>query len=176
MSRRAGLWAAGITSIALLVVLAVLDSTMRDAGGPGIVGFEFAGSEERAAEILGDWGDEGQDAARASLWLDYPYLIAYGIFLTLAVAAVRDRVRACGLRRLTAIGAIAIFLPAAGACFDAIEDVGLLIALDGEGGDTAPALAAVCATLKFVLITASIFYLAAGLVASRRCERSASAS
>ena len=57
---------------------------MRDSGGPGIVGFELAGSEERAAEILGEWGEEGEDAARASLWIDYAYILSYGAFLTLA--------------------------------------------------------------------------------------------
>jgi hypothetical protein len=176
VSRRAGLWASGIASAALLAVLVALDSIMRDSGGPGIVGFEFAGSEDAAAEILADWGDRGQDAARASLYLDFPYLLAYGLFLTLAVAVVRDRVRACGLRRLSAIGTVAIVLPAAGASFDAIEDVGLLIALEGDGGDTAPLLAAVCASLKFALIAGAVAYLVAGWIASRRCERSASAS
>ena len=33
-----------------------------------------------------DWGDEGQDAARLSLWLDFLYLIAYALILTLANA------------------------------------------------------------------------------------------
>jgi hypothetical protein len=176
MSRRTGLWVSGIASAVLLAVLAVLDSIMRDAGGPGIVGFELAGSEEEAAEILADWGEGGQDAARASLYLDFPYLIAYGAFLTLAVAAVSDRARACGLRKLTAIAAVAIVLPASGASFDAIEDIALLVALEGEGGDTAPLLAAVCATLKFVLITAALVYVVVGLIAARRCERSASVS
>lgn len=176
MTRRAGLWLAGVASLALLAALVALDQTMRDAGGPGIVGFEFAGSEEEAAEIVADWGERGSDAARASLYLDFPYLIAYGALLTLAVAAVRDRVSACGLGRLTAIGSAAVVLPAAGASFDAIEDVGLLIALEGDGGDTAPLLAAVCATLKFALIGAALLYIAVGWYASRRCERSASAS
>jgi hypothetical protein len=176
MSRRAGLWVAGITSLALLVVLAVLDTTMRDAGGPGIVGFEFAGSEEEAAEIVADWGDRGQDAARASLWLDYLYLISYGAFLTLLVGAVRDRAVRCGLDRIAALGGFAIVLPAAAASFDAIEDVGLRLALDDKGGDTAPGLAAVCATLKFALLAVAAVYLIVGYVSARRCERSAPAS
>jgi len=176
MTRRQALWASGLASLALFAVLAVLDQTMRDAGGPGIVGFELAASEEDAAEIVNAWGDRGEDAARASLYLDFPYLIAYGAFLTLAVAAVRDRVAGCGLRRLAAVGLAAIVLPAAGAGFDAIEDVGLLIALDGKGGDAAPLLAAICAILKFALIAASIVYLVVGWIAARRCEFSPNAS
>ncbi len=164
MTRRGALWALGILLVAIAVVLVALDGRMQDAGGPGIVGFEFAGSEERAAEILGEWGDDGQDAARLSLWIDYPYLLVYGAFLTLAVAAIRDLAVRRGWRRLAAAGAVLVFFPAAGAAFDALEDVGLLVALDGNGGDAAPLLAAICATAKFALLAAAIVYIAAGLV------------
>jgi hypothetical protein len=63
-------------------------------------------------------------------------------------------------------------MAAAAACFDAIEDVGLLLALDGHGGDLAPGLAAVCATIKFALLALVIAYLLAG-VALRLRERRA---
>ena len=151
MSRRRGLLLAGIATLILFVILTALDLRMRDAGGPGIVGFEFAGSEERATEIRVDWGDQGTDAARLSLWLDYLYLLAYGALGTLAVGAVRELAERRGLRRIAAAGAAVIFFPAAAAAFDALEDVGLLLALDGHGGDTAPLLAAIFATFKFVL-------------------------
>jgi hypothetical protein len=164
MTRRNTLWVLGVLMVALFVVLASLDVRMRDAGGPGIVGFEFAGSEERAAEIVSDWGKDGQDAARLSLWIDYPYLIVYGAFLTLAVAAIRDLSVQRGWRRLAIAGAIVVFLPAAGAGFDALEDVSLLIALDGNGGDTAPLLAAIFASAKFLLTGAAVLYVVAGLV------------
>jgi len=154
--------------VVIFVVLAILDFRMRDAGGPGIVGFEFAGSEERASEILADWGGKGQDAARASLWLDFLYIVAYSAFLTLAVGAVRDRAARSGLARIAAAGGAVIFMPALGGAFDAIEDVGLLIALDGHGGDAAPLLATICASLKFALIATSIVYIIAGMIAARR--------
>jgi hypothetical protein len=168
MNRRMALWALGALMVALFIVLAVLDGRMRDAGGPGIVGFELAGSEHRAAEILTDWGDDGQDAARLSLWIDYPYLLVYGAFLTLAVAATRDLATRLDWRRLAAIGGIVILFPAAGAAFDALEDVGLLVALDGNGGNTAPLLATIFATAKFLLIAAAIVYVVAGLVQRAR--------
>ena len=46
---------------------------------------------------MAEWGDKGQDAARESLWIDFGFLTAYGTFLTLALAAVRDRARERGL-------------------------------------------------------------------------------
>ena len=152
-------------------MLTILDLRMRDAGGPGIVGFELAGSDGRAAEILDDWGEEGRDAARASLWLDFPFLLAYGAFLTLAVAALRDRARRRALGRLAAAGVVVVALPATAAAFDAIENVGLLVSLEGEGGDRAPLLATICASLKFGLLAITAAYLLAVPIAARRAGR-----
>lgn len=171
MTRRRALIVLAIATVAIGVVLAVLDGRMRDSGGPGIVGFEFAGSEESAAEILGDWGEEGQDAARASLWIDYPYLLSYGAFLTLAAIATRELAVRRRWRWMAAAGVAAIPAAAAAACFDAIEDVGLLLALDRHGGDLAPLLAAVCAGLKFALLALVIAYLFAGLLLRLRDRR-----
>lgn len=164
MTRKRALIASGAATLVIGVVLAVLDGRMMDAGGPGIVGFEFAGTEHRAAEILADWGSKGQDAARGSLWIDYAYIVAYGTFLVLAAAATRDLATERGWQRMAAFGVAAVPFAAAGAAFDAIEDVGLLLALDSHGGDAAPRLAMICASLKFLLIALVIVYLIAGLV------------
>jgi hypothetical protein len=171
ISRRRALVFLAITTVAIGIVLAVLDGRMRDSGGPGIVGFEFAGSEERAAEILADWGEEGQDAARASLWLDYVYILSYGAFLILAAIATRELAVRRGWRRMAAAGLAAVPIAAAAAAFDAIEDVGLLLTLDGHGGDLAPLLAAVCAGLKFALLALAFAYLLAGLLLRLRNRR-----
>jgi hypothetical protein len=173
LNRRRALILLAIAAVAIGIVLAVLDGRMRDAGGPGIVGFEFAGSEERAAEILADWGEEGEEAARASLWVDYPYILAYAGFLTLAAIATRDLAASRGWRRMAAAGVAAIPMAAAAGAFDAIEDVGLLLALDGQGGDVAPLMATVCASLKFVLLALVIAYLLAGLLLRARERRRA---
>jgi hypothetical protein len=172
VSRRRALILLAIVTVGIGIVLVILDGRMRDSGGPGIVGFEFAGSEERAAEIRADWGEDGRNAARASLWIDFAYLLAYGAFLVLASLATRDLAERNGWRRMAAFGIAVPTMAAAAACFDAIEDVGLLLALDGHGGDLAPGLAAVCATIKFALLALVIAYLLAG-VALRLRERRA---
>jgi hypothetical protein len=163
MTRKRALIASAIASLAIGAVLVVLDSRMMDAGGPGIIGFELAGSEDRATEILADWGDEGIDAAKASLWIDYAYIVAYGTFLVLAAWATRDLSRARGWARMAAVGTAVMPLAAAAAAFDAIEDVGLLLAVNGHGGAVAPRLAQICASLKFALLAMTIAYLLAGL-------------
>ncbi len=90
MRSRRALALAGLTSVALLVVLSVLDRRLQQTGGPGIVPFEVAGDLTRAQGILADSGSAGRDTARLSLWLDFAFLVAYGGFLTLAATAARD--------------------------------------------------------------------------------------
>ena len=161
MTRRQGLIAAGIATVVLLLAMSPADQRMQDTGGPGMVPFELAGGQDRADEILAEWGEDGQDAARESLWIDFGFLLAYGTFLTLALAAVRDLARD-GVaparrdrrgRRL--FGALA-------AAFDALENICLLLTLDGAGA-AFPLLATIFAACKFILLVAAIAYLLAGL-------------
>jgi hypothetical protein len=171
VTRKRALIASAVASVAIGAVLVVLDTRMMDAGGPGIVGFEVAGSEDRAAEIRADWGDEGTDAAKASLWIDFAYIVAYGTFLVLASSATRDLAERRGWERVAAAGPAAIAFATTAAAFDAIEDVGLLLAVNGHGGDLAPRLAQVCASLKFLLLAATIAYLLTGLALRGRSRR-----
>lgn len=160
MTRRRALWLTGIAAGVLFWVLAVIDLRMWDAGGPGIVGFEIAGSEPNARDILAEWGDKGHDAAQLSLWLDFPFLILYAIFWSLAAAACREIARDQGWARLARLGGAAIPLAPIAAVSDALEDVNLLIALGGDGGGTAPALAAIFAVIKFVTLGLAELYVA----------------
>lgn len=144
---------------------------MQDTGGPGMVPFELTGGADRADEILAEWGEEGQDAARESLWIDFGFLLAYGAFLTLALAATRDLARERNWKRLTAVGALIVSFGALAAAFDALENICLLLTLD-DAGAAFPLLATIFATCKFVLLAVAIVYLLAGL-AMRLRERGA---
>jgi len=135
---------------------------MKDSGGPGVIVFELAGSQDRADEILSEWGEDGQDAARESLWIDFGFLLAYGAFLTLAIAAVRDLARERGWRRLVAVGGVVASFGALSAAFDALENVCLLLTLDGAGA-ALPLLATIFAACKFFFLATAIAYLLTGL-------------
>lgn len=136
-----------------------------EANGPGIVPFELSGGQDRADEILAEWGEDGRDAAREQLWIDYGFMLAYGSLLGLAAAAVRDLSRRRGLQRLARVGRIAIWLGPLAACFDALENACLLLTLGGAGA-AFPLLATIFAACKFLLLAAAIAYLVAGLAAS----------
>lgn len=151
----------------LLLAMSPADERMKDTGGPGIVPFEVTGGQHRADEILAEWGEDGQDAARESLWIDFGFLLAYGTFLTLALTATRDLARQRDWRRLAAIGGVVVSFGALGAAFDALENICLLLTID-EAGAAFPLLATIFATCKFVLLAAAIAYLLAGLAMRTR--------
>jgi hypothetical protein len=162
VTRRNGLIVSALASLALLLAMSPADERMQDTGGPGIVPFELTGGQDRADEILAEWGEEGQDAARESLWIDFGFLLAYGTFLTLALAAVRDLAAERGWLRLAAIGRVVVWFGALGAAFDALENACLLLTL-GEAGAAFPLLATIFAACKFIFLVAAIVYLLTGL-------------
>lgn len=162
MTRKRGLIASGIATVILLLAMAPADERMQDTGGPGILPFELTGGQDRADEILAEWGDEGQDAARESLWIDFGFLLAYGTFLTLALAATRDLARERNWMRMAASGRFIVYFGALGAAFDALENTCLLLTVDGAGA-AFPLLATVFASCKFALLAVVIVYLLAGL-------------
>jgi len=165
MTRRRALWTLGIASLVLFAGLLFLDRLMQDAGDAGIVDFELAWTADRAGEIRAAWGEKGQDAAELSLWLDFPYLLTYGLFLWLGARAMRDAALRRGWRGLARPGgAIAVLALVAAGC-DVVEDVLLLVVLRGDDGEAAPALAAGFASVKFLCLGIAALYLLGGLVA-----------
>jgi hypothetical protein len=175
MTRRRALWILGIAMLALLAVELVFEGRMQDAGGYGIVDFEVAFTSGKAQEIMRAWGTYGHDAAVASLWFDFLYLTAYGLFLWLAIRAVADGLRNRGRVRLAAPAAAISLLPLIGAASDVVEDVFLLLVLGGHVPSAGPPLAGSFATLKFVCLAVAIVYLVVGLIAMVLARRSASA-
>jgi len=163
VSLRWGLIGSGIATILLLLAMSPADERMQDTGGPGIVPFELSGGQDRADEILAEWGEDGQDAARESLWIDFGFLLAYGTFLTLALAWSRDTIARRDFPRLSRAGPVAVWLGAGAAACDAVENTFLLLTLDGAGA-AAPVIATVFAAVKFALLAAAIVYIVAGLV------------
>lgn len=175
MTHRRWLWTLGIATLALGAVELLYDGRMQDAGGHGIVAFEVAFTSGKAQEILVAWGAKGHDAAVASLWFDFLYLTAYGLFLWLAIRAVGDGLRVRGRERLATPAAAISLLPLVAAAADAVEDAFLLLQLGGRAATIGPPLAGAFATLKFACLAVAIVYLLAGLIAMGLTRRGAPA-
>lgn len=161
MTRGRALVLLAVAVVALLAAMKPAEDRMTEKGH-GIVAFELAGSADRSQEIQADWGEDGRDAARQQLWIDYGFMLAYGAFLVLAAAAIRDLARSRGWRRLVAVGALAVPAGGIAAGCDAVENACLLLTLGGAGG-WAPVTATVFAVAKFALLLVSIAYILSGL-------------
>ncbi len=169
--RRRALWLTGLASVALLLVLAMLDRRLQQTGGPGIIPFEVAGDLPRARGILADWGAAGRDTARLSLGLDFAFLGAYGAFLALAATALRDMALRRGWRLLASSRGLVVALPVGAAALDAVENIFLLMTVGEHGGETAPRLAAIFAIGKFALLGGTLAYMLAVLVRAATSAR-----
>ena len=161
MTRARALILLAVAVLALLAAMKPAEDRMTE-NGHGIVAFELAGSADRSQEIQDEWGEDGRDAARQQLWIDYGFMLAYGAFLVLAAAAIRDLARERGWRRLLALGAVAVPAGGIAAGCDAIENACLLLTLGGADA-WAPVTATVFAVAKFALLLVAIAYILAGL-------------
>lgn len=150
-------WAAGAW-LGYGAVMMELERRMRKTGGPGIVPFELAGNAERAGQILDTWGSEGRRWARLSLWLDFGYMLTYGVFGLLLVERVRVRRGDPIALRLLPIGSVA---------GDAIEGVALLRVLGGVDVDANARRARTAALGKFALLAVGLAYAVIGGVRPR---------
>ncbi len=117
--------------------------------GSGILAVEFAGGPDRWADIVATNGPLGMSAVRESLRWDVAYIVLYAVVLTIL------------LRRLArtdpSLPHLAPWLPALAAVFDLVEDGCLWASLERPSA-LLLATAAVCATVKFVLLGAGLGY------------------
>ena len=140
---------------------------MQATGGPGIIPFELAGPD-RSKEILSKWGAEGQRAARASLLLDFPYLIAYTALGVQLIGRAREAFGERDASTLEAVGPlVAAVQVAAGAC-DAVENAALL-GVVARGGDARLAsVARSAARMKFAGLLVGVLYGGTALLGRTR--------
>ncbi len=122
-----------------------------------IVAFELALTPQKAATMMGVWGEAGRQTARESLFIDFGYMPAYSfLFAGLTLMAAR-----AVTARLQALGFALTFVPFVSAASDAIENFALLAALQTPGSPSAIALtlAGVAATVKFSLLLLCLLYM-----------------
>lgn len=175
MTRKRALVVFGAATLGFTVALYLLDPQTQGIGA-SISEFEFAGSRARSAQIMAEWGSKGRHLAHLGLLLDYGYMLSYGLFFAIAGFAVRDAARDRGWRRMAKAGIVVPYFALVAACFDASENVALLLMLGGHGGSFAPPFATICSSVKWTLIGIAILYALCGLILLLRARLSGSAA
>ena len=162
-SPRRGLIVLGLFLFSLGVGALALPA-LDDMGDVGIIEFELARTSEQASEYYGELGESGRDAARESLYLDYPYLVLYGLFYAAAALVVGARAAERGMPRLASWGRPAAVAGLVAAACDAVENVALLRVLDGHTDQPWPGIAFTFASAKFALSAAVVLYAVVGFL------------
>lgn len=139
-----------ITSFLLLP----LDSQLKSIGY-GIVEYELAFTVDNASKMLQAWGTDGQRVMRDSLFLDYPFLLSYGLaFSGLTLLIWR---RQTGM--LSKLGLILVPTALIAAGCDSAENMILLTTLGQDAiSAISPPAAGICASIKFLLLIIVIIY------------------
>jgi hypothetical protein len=164
---RRALWLLAIGTIAFGLAALPSLNTMSDHG-TGVIDLELMATTKEAERVLSEYGPDGRSAARTSLWLDYPYLVCYSLFLALAGGTIAGRAERLGRGTWRAVGITVAWGGLLAGLLDAIENAALLWVLDGHPEQPFPAIAYVCALPKFALAAAAVLYLLIGLLVLRR--------
>lgn len=160
----------GIGMVALGLALDRIGRPLRTEAAPGaIVSFELARTPEAAAQMVASWEavPGALAAARTTLWLDYLFLLAYPVWLSLVCSSVARH----SPERTAAFGGVSAWTVLAAAPLDAVENAALLRVLS-DPSTPWPQLAWWCAVAKFALVILALGYIAlAGPRALRRRMR-----
>lgn len=163
-------WPALILALVILAVFSVIDAPLRTPAATkgiasGIAAYELAGSTLAAQAMIDSWDARARLYAAFGLGLDYLYMPSYALAIALGCMRARRRL-AARWPWLAGIGLALAWGQGAAALLDATENFALFkMLLAGVASALWPALAAVCATIKFVLVLAGLLYALAGAVA-----------
>ena len=138
----------------------------------GIVSFELARTSERAAEIVDAWRSAGRiDEARLQLWIDYGYMLAYGLLLAIGCLWARDRFVSHGRTRAARLAHLGVWGVCVAVACDAVENA-LLFAVIRDPASHAIGWATAAAGAKFTLVIAAMGVITWATCATRRSRSS----
>lgn len=149
-------------SLVLMVQLRLLDGALTSPDTPwGIVGFELAFTEARAAEMLSVWSSMGvRESALVSLGVDVAFLLVYPFMLRGLVQLLR-RIDGTDFQRIGARLHTAVLgcIP-----LDALENAALWRELVAGASPSLALVAGVAASIKFLLVLVTAAWCVGALV------------
>ena len=135
-----------------------------DVRGVSILDLELMRTSAEALEQVARLGPDGVDAAKTSIYLDFPLLVVYALALSAACAVLAARSADRGASTLASLGQRLVWAAPVAAVLDAIENVALLQVLGGSIDQPWPGIAFGFASGKFVLLAVVVVYLLVAMV------------
>jgi hypothetical protein len=142
--------------------------SMGQMGGVSVIDLQLARTSANALEKIALLGSSGVDAAQMAHYIDFAYLVTYALALSAACVVLAARAADRGKTGLAAIGPRIAWLAVIAAALDAVEDVALLLVLDGRTEQPWPAIAFGCSVVKFAMLAVVIVYLLSGIALTLR--------
>jgi hypothetical protein len=126
---------------------------------PPPLDLQFAWREARASRILEKWSDADKRAVRLNLSLDFVFIVIYVTGIALACALGADALATAGWPGGGGgMGGIFVRAIIIAGLLDAVENVAQLLMLAGHKTQPWPALASLCASIKFFLVAVAFLY------------------
>ncbi len=152
-------------AIVLLIAIVLLFSAMRYFDTPlknqvskaGIVSFELAKDLQESKEILNSWDTISKISAGMSMGLDFLFLIAYAVFISLLIHMLNESLWKHS--KLYKIGVMIIWGVFLAAFCDVVENIALIQLLLGDLQQKWSSIAYYFAVLKFGLLAIGIFFI-----------------
>jgi hypothetical protein len=142
-----------LLAILNIIVIAVMQSFSSSLEPYSIIGFEFAGSAEKAQMMVNAWQEKGVlGQVYFVTGFDYLFMVTYSTFLWLAcVSLAKDLPE----RSSHGLIVLAWLQPIAG-LLDALENFALYQIISGSWESHWPTISMVCATPKFIITLSAV--------------------
>ena len=151
----------GIT-LALMISLQLIGAPLQtDAAPTGIISFELAGNLAASQAMLDSWDLQGQVFAGLSLGLDYLFMVAYSITISLGCITVRGNLHS-RFKLLIRLGILLAWAQYLAALLDALENYALIRVLLGTQNALWPQVALWSAVPKFLFVILGILFVILG--------------
>ena len=131
-----------------------------------IMEFELMWTSAEAMRITLQLSEDGLAAARQQLFIDFGYLVIYGVMLWKACRLLGARAARRGRTWVAKLAPAFAWVAVIAAACDAVENVSLLVVTYGNTDQPWPALASGYATAKFILLGLAVLFLLVGFVAT----------
>ena len=174
--RRSLMWVSSGLSILILFVFNTLGAPLTTPDAPlGMISFQLARTPQQTQALLASWDAAARQIAGFCLGLDYLFMPAYALAISLAArwvsAGLRQNLRTRGWP-LAAAGVPIAWGVWLAALLDAIENAAQAAMLFGNSNPALPGFTWIVAVIKYSLVFLGLAYVLYGL-AARLVTRSA---